>query len=248
MKKLVLLVLAIATFSCSDNNGEYIEKIKQKIKNDALGVEMNYKNISFQWVDTLTVKKELAKGTAKYDELINPILNLNYFSEDELTKEKLVELRNWENKNRKTPFIFGSKKYKNYEEFSFANRDASSFISDFCNQIEESDKLLNDWENLNKGNLSLIRNALWYYERQDNFYNSSPKTIWKEVTTLVNHLEEIKSKNDRLSKMDSNEVIEYKALNNYTINNPLLNGAKVDVKNYIIFDKQLNVIRKEPVE
>ena len=65
---------------------------------------------------------------------------------------------------------------------------------------------------------------------------------------MVNHLEEIKSKNDRLSKMDSNEVIEYKALNNYTINNPLLNGAKVDVKNYIIFDKQLNVIRKEPVE
>jgi len=48
--------------------------------------------------------------------------------------------------------------------------------------------------------------------------------------------------------MDANEVMEYKALNNYTINNPLLNGAEVDVKRYFIFDKELNIIRTEEVE
>lgn len=40
--------------SCSSPNKEYIEKIKQQVKEDALGVEMNYKNISFEWTDTLT--------------------------------------------------------------------------------------------------------------------------------------------------------------------------------------------------
>ena len=40
----------------------FILKMKLHIivKNDAFGVEMNYKSISFQWVDTLTVKKELS--------------------------------------------------------------------------------------------------------------------------------------------------------------------------------------------
>lgn len=249
MKKLVFLLgLAIATISCS-SNGEYIDKIKLKVKNDAMGVEMNYKSISFQWIDTLTVKKQLAEGIAQYEEEVKPLLDYSLFSEEVLTKEKLVELRNWENKQRGTPFkSFDGTKYKNYEEFAFANRDLSSFISDLCNQIEKTDKILTEWDNLGKGNLELIRNAIWYYERQDGYYNTSPKTIWKSAITLIDELEKLQVENDRLSEMDANEVMEYKALNNYTINNPLLNGAEVDVKRYFIFDKELNIIRTEEVE
>ena len=248
MKKLVFLLgLAIATISCS-SNGEYIDKIKLKVKNDAMGVEMNYKSISFQWIDTLTVKKQLAEGIAQYEEEVKPLLDYSPFSEEVLTKEKLVELRNWENKQRGTPFNFSGTKYKNYEEFAFANRDLSSFISDLCDQIEKTDKILTEWDNLGKGNLELIRNAIWYYERQDGYYNTSPKTIWKSAITLIDELEKLQVENDRLSEMDANEVMEYKALNNYTINNPLLNGAEVDVKRYFIFDKELNIIRTEEVE
>ena len=248
MKKiLVFLGLVIATISCS-SNGEYIEKIKQEVKKNALGVEMNYKSISFQWADTLTVKEELVEGMAEYEGGVNAILSAYQFSEDYLTKEKLVELRNWENEIRETPFVGMGEKYKNYEEFAFANRDASSFISDLCDHIEETDRLLNDWNNLEKGNLELIRNALWYYEREDQYHNSTPSALWGKLTTLLNALKEIQAENDRLSKMNSNEVIEYKALNNYTINNPLLNGAEVDVTNYFIFDKQLNIIRTEALE
>tara|TARA_B100000795_G_C22660340_1_gene383839 strand:+ start:85 stop:834 length:750 start_codon:yes stop_codon:yes gene_type:complete len=247
-KSLFLLGLAFAIISCS-SNAEFTDKIKQKVEKDAMGIDLNYKNITFQWLDTLTVQKQLAKGISQYNEGIAPVLNASsIFSENNLTKDKLIELRNWENEIREKPFRFMGKKYKNYVEFAFANRSASSFISELCDQIEKTDKLLTDWSNLGKGNLELITNAIWYYERKDTYNNSTPKSTWGQLTTLIKVLEEIQIENNRLSKMDANEVIEYKALNNYKINNPLLNGAEVDVKKYFIFDNQLNIIRTEVVQ
>ena len=246
MKNILFLLVIVTTISCS-SNGEFTEKIKQKVKTDALGIEMNYKSISFQWIDTLTVNKQLNKGLAAYKESLIPLLNYSYFSDEVLNKEKLIELRNWENEQRDTPFVFSGKKYKNYEEFAFANRNLSSFISDLCNQIEKTDEILNEWDNLEEGNLDLIKNAIWYYERQDKYYGNS-KPIWKSAITLIGELEKLQAENDILSKMDANEVMEYKALNNYKINNPILNGAEVEVSKYFIFDKELNIIRTETFE
>ena len=61
MKKLIYLFLALTILACgSDSNQVYIDKVKQQVNKDAMGVEMKYKNVSFEWVDTLTVKKQLA--------------------------------------------------------------------------------------------------------------------------------------------------------------------------------------------
>ena len=262
MKNILFLLVIVTTISCS-SNGEFTEKIKQKVETDALGIEMNYKSISFQWIDTLTVNKQLNKGLAAYKESLIPLLNYSYFSDEVLNKEKLIELRNWENEQRDTPFVFSGKKYKNYEEFAFANRNLSSFISDLCNQIEKTDEILNEWDNLEEGNLDLIKNAIWYYERQDKYYGDIAtasfeavipvrdifeRTIWESAITLIGELEKLQAENDILSKMDANEVMEYKALNNYKINNPILNGAEVEVSKYFIFDKELNIIRTETFE
>ena len=55
MKKLILLLMLSATLmSCSEPN-PYLDKIKEKVKQDAMGIEMNYNSISFKWTDTLTV-------------------------------------------------------------------------------------------------------------------------------------------------------------------------------------------------
>jgi hypothetical protein len=233
------LLISLATLiACAETN-PYINKIKIKVKEDALGVEMNYKSISFQWKDTLTIGKQITKMTAQYDEGLNSILDISYFSEDVLTKEWLIRLRNFENRVRNKP-----KGYKNYEAFAFANRKASSFISEFCDQIEKTDELLTHWEHLGKGNLNLIKNAIWYYEREDK-YNSRSRTDWSAINNLVKELEKLNSEKEALLERDSNEIIEYKALNVYKINNPMLNGAEVEVKKNFIFDKDLNIIRTE---
>ena len=238
MKKYLLLLSLATLIACAESN-PYIDKIKIKVKEDALGVEMNYESISFQWKDTLTIGKQITKLTSQYDDGLNSILDISYFSQDVLTKEWLVRLRNFENRVRNTP-----KGYKNYEAFAFANRKASSFISEFCDKIEETDQLLTDWENLGKGNLNLIKNALWYYEREDR-YNSRSRGDWDAVKGMVKELEKINAEKEILLGRDSNEIIEYKALNIYKINNPMLNGAEVELQKHFIFDKDSNIIRTE---
>ncbi len=240
----VLLLALMLVVSCGNEdkseNQELINKIKQKVKTDALGVEMNYQSISFRWIDTLTVEKELINRTAEYNEMLKPLIQFD------VDKKTFLYLRNWENNNRDTPFYYGEEKYKNYEEFAFANRNISSFIFDLCNQIEESDKILNDWDNLEKGNLQKIRNAIWYYDRIAIF--NGKETDLDSILALINELEELKDKNDRLLKMDADEVLEYKALNVYKINNPMLNGVEQEISKHFIFDKELNVIRAESIE
>ena len=56
MKKLLLILLPLTLlFGCSNPNAEYLSKIKQNLKENANGVELNYENIEFKWVDTLFV-------------------------------------------------------------------------------------------------------------------------------------------------------------------------------------------------
>jgi len=248
MKKLIYLTLTILIVACSsDINQVHIDKIKQKVKKDAMGIDLNYKNVTFDWIDTLTVKKQISFLNTSYDEGINSILKSSFFSQDVLTKEKLITLRNWENGMRDTPFKYDGKKYKNYEGFALNNRDLSPFITDLCNQIEISDKLLENWSNLEEGNLKLIKNANWYYKRKAN-YNGTSIDFYNSINNLVELLEELKIKIVPISETNPNDIIESKALNNYTINNPIMNGIEVDINKYFIFDKDYNIIRSESVE
>ena len=74
MKNLLLLfIIAVTLTSCSESN-PYVDKIKVKVKQDALGVEMNYKSISFKWVDTLTVGKQISKIESEFEDGLNSIL------------------------------------------------------------------------------------------------------------------------------------------------------------------------------
>ena len=49
MKKLNVIVLGLIglIISCSNPNKEHIVKIKQQVKEDAMGVEMKYESINF---------------------------------------------------------------------------------------------------------------------------------------------------------------------------------------------------------
>jgi len=57
MKKFLLL-LSLATLIARAESNPYIDEIKIKVKEDALGVEMNYESIFFQWKDSLIIGKQ----------------------------------------------------------------------------------------------------------------------------------------------------------------------------------------------
>lgn len=137
------------SFSCSNKNQKFIDKIKEQVKEDALGIEMNYKNINFEWVDTLFVNEKLIHLNNINDESLQTILDFEYFVKDNfetgklfskeyLSKNRILELRNWEvevgHPNKYGSWVKDG--YKDYLEFAFANRNASKYISELCNQIE----------------------------------------------------------------------------------------------------------------
>ena len=67
LTKILTLGLLALTFGCSNPNSECIDKIKQQVKENAMGIEMNYRNIEFQWVDTLHVNEKLASLNEQFD-------------------------------------------------------------------------------------------------------------------------------------------------------------------------------------
>ncbi|WP_299064286.1 hypothetical protein [uncultured Polaribacter sp.] len=253
-RKFIILGILVSLIGCSNPNQEYLEKIKNQVKEDALGVEMNYKNISFQWVDTLFVKEKLNLLKTNYKESLNTILDIEYFAQDNfkkgklfslkyLTKDRLEELRNWEKNERGIPF---NKEFKDYYEFAFANRNASKWTTELCNQIEKTDNLLTRFESLKEGNLELISNTLWYYKRMDDFNsNNSPNAIWERVNNKLIELKKLEKEIDTLSKLNPENVLSYKSLNHYKINNPILNNAEQELKKYFLFDSKFNIIGKE---
>ncbi|MDY0144252.1 MAG: hypothetical protein RBR97_20405 [Bacteroidales bacterium] len=257
LTKILTLGLLALTFGCSNPNSECIDKIKQQVKENAMGIEMNYRNIEFQWVDTLHVNEKLASLNEQFDERLKNILDIEFYVKDNfetgklfkmeyLTKDRFTELRNWEKHNRGIPF---NKEYNDYYKFAFDNRNASAWLYEFCNQIEETDSLLNNYDNFEDGNLDLIQNALWYYKRIDDYHsNKNSHDIWDNVGSEIKDLKKIKIMIDSLSELEPNKVIHYKALNTYKINNPLLNGAEQEIKKYFIFNSNFEIIEEEEIE
>jgi hypothetical protein len=267
MKKinLITLILLGGLLSCSSPNDPFIEKIKQQVKEDALGVEMNYKNIEFKWVDTLFVSEKLNPLRADFNTRIQKITDIEYFVKDNfkkgkvfsksyLTKDRFLELRNWEVKvghPNKNPYgggqaIWIKDGYKDYYEYAFANRTASKWITELCEQIERTDALAKNYDSIEEGDLQLMDNVLWFYTRIDNYESSkNPDQLWTAVGNEIAQLKQIKGQIDSLSTLDPNKIIFYKTLNTYKINNPLLNGVEQEMRKYFLFDESLNIIGKE---
>lgn len=249
MKKLTSLfiaIIAISMFSCSDPNEMYLDKIKQKVKEDALGIDMNYKNLDFIWVDTFFVKEEIKELTKKYDEKLTTIMKIKYydteflFSKKYVTKKKYLELRNQENKFRKGSFN------GDYCKYACENTDKSPWLLELCNQIKTTDSLINVYDEIKEGDLCFIKNVNWFYHRTDHFYsNKKGVELWNAVKEVTNELTHIKYEIDSLSKLDSNYVIHYKAFNKFKINNPILNNAEQELESHFYFDNKMNIIKRD---
>jgi len=266
MKKSILisLVLIGALFSCSNPNKVYIEKIKQQVKNDANGFEVNYENVSFKWVDTLYVSQKIANLKKDYSNTLNQILNYQsfvndidgsgkIFSKSYLTKNRLRQIRNWEIKvGHPNKYSWGEKAswvkegYKDYYKYACANKGTNQWFSELCRHVKTEDSLIREYNNIKEGNLTLIKNNLWFYKRIDHYYHSSnPNPVWNEISDKVESLEKINSTIDSLKTFKPNHVIYYKALNVFKANNPFFNGQRQELKKYFFFDSDYNIIKEE---
>lgn len=242
--------------ACSDNNQAYIDRIKEQVKENASGVELNYKNLEFKWVDTLTVKEKIDLLSNTRGEYLKDIKSIELtirdfdygkvFSKEYLTKAKLLGLRNWERNIRKEE---SSEPDRDYYEFAEANKSKSEWLQNLTTQLEETDKLLSNYESITFEDTKLFTNVLWYYKRIDKYYgNTSNKTIWDQVTLRLDSISKMQEELTQLTNSNPEDVIYLKAYNKYSIVNPLLNNATVEIKRHYFFNQAGEIIKSEEIE
>ncbi len=257
--KILLIGLLALIFGCSNPNSEFIDKVKQYVKEDAMGIELNYKNLEFKWIDTLYVKDELATLNENFNERLKTIKDIEFYFKDNfekgriftksyLTKDRLVEIRNFQNKVR--DYLYKDNEYKSYYDWLF---DKDNCDSEWCNtlrnEIEYMDSLIKNYKDFNDNDLNFLKSICWHYKYIDSYYSKkNPDAIWDKVDNEISDLKELKAKIDSLSDLDPDNVIHYKALNIYKVNNPMLNGVEQEIKRYFIFNSEHDIIGKKDFE
>lgn len=246
MKRLTILifsVLIILAWGCNseqsqspiipeETNEQHTEKIRQRVKEDALGLEMNYKSISFEWQDTLYVS-EVIKSIQNLVVSLPDVESVEIFSDEFITKENLLKLRNWEDNKRGVPF---NKEYRLYTDFAKNNTDKSAWLKELSDRIAKTDEILSKWDSVSvvENNSIVWLHLIEYYRTIDKFYTSRPQLteLWDELEAQINN---IKGK-------APNDVVSYRALNVFTINNPAFNSVEQELKQYFVFNSDFEII------
>lgn len=265
MKKLYFFLISIISINvgCSRSDSVFIESINNYVNENALGLDLKYKSIDFKLIDTVFVKDSLKTLKKEYSENIKPLLGFKFYIKDDfkdgyiytkdyITEKRFSELRNWELNIGHPSYneysgqaIWVADGFKDYYEFAFSNRNASEFISSLCTQVEKTDSLLKVFDKVKNGDLELINNVNWYYKRIDKFESSEDPDkngVFAKVDEVVAYLKNVKLSIDSLSKLNPENIIQYKAINTYQINNPLFNGAEQKITRQFNFNPEFKVI------
>lgn len=225
----LILLIALAFSSCSDPNAPYTDKIAAFLKKQANGVEIQYKSKSFEFVDTLYAHEKASDLQIEYNERLKGLLSKVETIRDEyLTLEKLKKLRNQEQEMRANPDY--------YKKVIFSGDCDSDWCEKLKKQLASTDRLISNFDNLPKNDLSLKQNAVWYYKRHAKYYNQSERFSNLEmIEEGLNRLISIQATSDSLTALGNQHKLHIKALNEYQIVNPMLD-KKQDLKFYFLFD------------
>lgn len=253
-KSLSSLCIFISLISCQSD-----EFIKETLSIEAYlettgdtKTDMNYQSILLDYVDTFTVadKKRLLaeeieavkRELLEYNKPVATYLveiQGNIFSKDFLTREKVVQIRNWERENRKQA---GSSR-GDYYEFVFSEDCFSEWCVTLRNQLNETDQFLEGYDKIEDSNLKFIKNITWYYKRIDQYNsNGASDSRWDALTGKINDAIEKEEELLSLSNREDNVVIHYVIKNKYTIVNPLLNNAKQEIERKFILNAEKDEI------
>lgn len=257
MKKIIYLAFMLLIIGCSNPNQEYLNSIEEYLTDSAMGLELNYKSIEFEIVETITFQDRIDSLHQSFEQLFNQLTELEFyvrddigegkiFSLDFLTKDRLTKIRNWEKNWRGVPFRgAGGTMYSDYYEFAKENPQLSDWIVDLNNHIDRIDSILENYDDLNQINLNIIETVYWFYLRIENYYTSrNPGEVWVLIGEQINNLNVIETEINTLKENQPDEIYHIKAVNKYTVDNPMFGGTKQTSMEDFYFDKDLKVIRR----
>jgi len=224
----VLLVfsLIILTISCSNPNKEFIDKLKEQKANNELGLDLKYKVIKLEVLDTL-YNQELADSLQ-----LTLNNNLNDFKQLDMNKEDFIKFKNQE-------LVFRDDK-NYYKNVVFNDEYSSEWLRELKVILERTDKLLSNYDSTNI--LDKAELYTWYSRRYWDFnentkYKNSFNNYYEEIIELKGLEKEIST-----LKEAPNKIVHYKTKVNFEQVNPLLNNAKQNLTEVKLFDESKNLI------
>jgi len=226
-RKIILFAfLTLFAISCKNSNQEFIDKLKEQAANNELGVDLKYKVINFELIDTLYNQDRADSLLVILNNNIEGIKNLD-LSKDVFLKFKDQELNLRSDKNY-------------YKNIVFNDDYSSEWLTELRNILSRTDSVLLDFDNANvlvKFELySWFNRRYWqfnqnlkYEKTYNDYYESAVKLneLEKEISTLM--------KNPK-------KIIHFKAKVNFEQVNPLLGGAKQNLTVNKYFDENKDLI------
>lgn len=226
MKSLLLFALVLIVSSCSNPNEEFINKLKQEKIDNALGIDLKYKVVKFEMLDTL-FNQEVADSLKIF--LTD---NLKSIKQIDLNKNEFIKYRNQEQNLR------DDENY--YDDVVFNDNNDSKWLRELKAILIRTDKLLSDFENINI--LEKFELYSWYNRRYWQFnMNSQYEESFNVLYEKALNLKELEKEISELQK-DPIKIVHYKTRVNYTQVNPLLGGAKQNLTEIKYFDGNKNLL------
>ena len=230
--KFTLLLLIFTLVSCNPNK-EFIEKISSRLSDDALGVDLHYKSLEFEFIDTLYIGELQTEAQDDLSAIKHDLGSVPTLSEVSLTLDLLKKLRNQELELRGN---------NSYYDFLFSDDCYSDWCETLRNQINQTDKLIEEFPTMTD-ELPYWNNIVWYHIRREQFYGNSDKVeFWNSVQDAIDEATLLQTKVDSLAAFPENTVVNYTAHNRYEIVNPLLNNVKQTLDEYFIFSKDMELV------
>lgn len=225
MKKLVFLLTILFFCGCSKSPLE--QSLEKYVVDRSNGIDMKYKLISYNYIDTLTVKNMIDSISAEL-----PIMK----SDPDLADFK---------KKRNQEFV-EFRTDPNYEEQIMRGRlkDASDWCTEIRIITEKADSLISNWDKVDK--YSYDYNYLyWWYQKRASEYNMYDYDLAEQINTAFNIVKESKEKFEQLSSLKGkpkNEIFSYVVTHTYSIFNPLIE-KKITQTDNVYLDENMNLIK-----
>jgi len=227
-KFILLAVITLLIVSCSNQYQDFIDILKLDKSKNELGVDLKYKVLNFEMLDTL-YNYELADSLQQIlTDSIEEIKQLD------MNKNVFVKFKNQEQELR------GDKNY--YKDVVYNNSYNSEWLTELRKILEKTDSLLSDFDNADI--IDKFELYSWYNRRYFQFYENSEfegkfDDYYKTALKLKNIEKEISS-----LKANPMKIIHYKAKVNFEQINPLLGGVKQNLTEIKYFDENKNLIKE----
>ncbi len=231
MKTLNLILITVFTLlivSCSNQYQDFIDKLKlDRSKND-LGVDLKYKVIKFDMLDTLY--------NHEHADSLQLILtsNIENIKQLDMSKNVFIKFKDQELDLR------DDKNY--YKNVVYIESNSSEWLTEIREILKKTDTLLAGFDNadiLDKFELYSWYNRRYWQYNMNSDYEKKFDDLYKSAIKLQDLAREIST-----LKANPMNIIHYKAEVNFEQVNPLLGGAKQNLTEIVYFDENKNLIKE----